>query len=71
VRLKAECEQIAEMLKLPLKLDPEDAAVQDAMFNPGKGRTRWKKYGVESHNLLALHRACERSLATGAAIYVN
>ena len=71
VRLKTECEGLAKILKLPLDLDPEDKSVLEAMYHPGKSRTRWKKYGVESHNLLALHRACEKSIALGAAIYVH
>jgi hypothetical protein len=71
VRLKAECEGLAMILRLPLDLDPEDEEVQQAKFHPGKSRTRWKKYGVESHNLLALHRACEKSIALGAAIFVD
>jgi hypothetical protein len=71
VRLKAECEELAKILRLPLDLDPEDEAVQEAKFNPGKSRTRWKKYGVESHNLLALYQACHKSIALGSAIYID
>jgi hypothetical protein len=71
VRLKAECEELAKILRLPLGLDPEADEVTEAMFNPGKSRTRWKKYGVESHNLLALYRACEQSIKLGAAIYLT
>ena len=71
VRLKAECEELAKILRLPLDLDPEGEAVQEAKFNPGKSRTRWKKYGVESHNLLGLHRACQKSITLGSAIYID
>jgi hypothetical protein len=71
VRLKAECEELAAVLRLPLDLDPEDETVRQAQFHPGKSRTGWKKYGVESHNLLALHRACQKSITLGAAIYVD
>jgi hypothetical protein len=71
VRLKAECEELAKILRLPLDLDPDDEAVQVAKFNPGKSRTRWKKYGVESHNLLALYRACQESIRLGSAIYID
>jgi hypothetical protein len=71
VRLKAECEELAKVLRLPLDLDPEDEAVQEAKFNPGTSRTRWKKYGVESHNLLALYRACQESIRLGSAIYID
>jgi hypothetical protein len=71
LRLKAECEGLAAILRLPLDLDPEDEAVKNAMFHPGKSRTRWKRYGVESHNLLALYRACQQSVALGSAIFVE
>src|SRR5262245_17185372 len=71
VRLKAECEELGRILRLPLHLDPEDKAVREAMFRPGKSRTRWKKYGVESHNLLALYRSCQKSIELGSAIYVD
>jgi hypothetical protein len=71
IRLKAECEKLARVLRLPLDLDPEDEVVRDAMFHPGRGRARWKKYGVESHNLLALYQACQKSVATGSAIYLD
>jgi hypothetical protein len=71
VRLKAECEELAAILRLRLDLDPEDEVVREAMFHPGKSRTRWKKYGVESYNLLALYRACQKSITLGSAIYVN
>jgi hypothetical protein len=71
VRLKAECEELAAVLRLPLDLDPEVEAVRQAMYHPGKSRTRWKKYAVESHNLLALYRACQKSISLGAAIHVN
>lgn len=70
VRLKAECEKLAAVLRLPLDLDPDDEEVRRAVSRPGKGRTRWKKYGIESHNLLALHRACGHSIRLGAAIYL-
>jgi hypothetical protein len=71
VRLAAECVELAKILRLPLDLDPDDEAVRQAMFHPGKSRTRWKKYGVESHNLLGLYRACRESILLGAAIYVT
>jgi hypothetical protein len=71
IRLKRECEQLATILRLPLDLDPDDKSVWDAIERRGKSRTRWKKYGVESHNLLALYRACQHSVELGAAIYVT
>ena len=71
VRLKAECAELARRLRLPLDRDPEDQAVREAMFHPGKGRTPWERYGVESHNLLALYRACRKSTELGSAIYID
>jgi hypothetical protein len=70
VSLLAELEELAKALRLPLEMGPEAPAVQQAKFHPGKSRTRWKKYGVESHNLLALRRACLKSVELGAAIYL-
>jgi len=66
--LLEECTQLAEVLALPLDLDPESEAVQDAADWQGKGETTWQRYGVESFTCLALYRACQISLESGCAI---
>jgi hypothetical protein len=71
VRLKQQCEYVAEWLRLPLGqrlLAPE---LMRAVDRPGRGRSRWKRYGIESYNCLLLHKACIRSLKLGAAIVVE
>jgi hypothetical protein len=68
VRLRDECRQLAEVLELPLDLDPETEEVWDAVESQGEGTTRWQRYGVESYTCLQLHCACEHSLRHGAAI---
>jgi len=63
--LKNECEVLAGALALPLDLDPASEEVVTAADSGGPG---WRLYGQEAHSCLALHKAAEVSLKTGAAI---
>jgi hypothetical protein len=69
--LRTACAAVAEELDLPLDLDPNDKDVQAALRTPGKGRKKWKRYGIESFNCLLLHRAATVSVAVGAAIVLH
>ena len=65
--LMAECERLADLLKLSLELDPDSEEVWAACDSPG-GDTLWKEYGVESFVCLTLYHACRKSIEAGAAI---
>jgi hypothetical protein len=71
VRLKKACEDIAAELELPLDLDLKAKEMREAALNPGKGRTGWKKYGIESYNCLLMYQAATRSVELGAAIVIH
>jgi hypothetical protein len=71
VRLLQECDELAKILRLPGKITLDDSDLCDALNNPGKGKTRWKKYGIESYNLVLLRTACQKSIATGAAVVLE
>jgi hypothetical protein len=71
ILLKTQCEAVAEVLKLPLDLDPNEKEVQDALRTPGKSRTIWKRHGIESFNCLLLHKAACLSVERGAAIIIH
>jgi hypothetical protein len=71
VGLKEQCEYVAKWLRLPLGLSLSSPEVGAARDEPGRGRTRWKRYGIESYNCLLLHKACVRSIEIGAAIVVE
>jgi hypothetical protein len=66
--LLRECRELAGVLELPEDLAFEDEAVWEAADSQGEGEARWERYGVESYTCLALLRACEASVETGAAI---
>jgi len=71
VRLLKECDELAALLKLPRRLKFDDPDLLHALDNPGKSKTRWKKYGVESYNLVMLRTACQVSIKTGAAVVLE
>jgi hypothetical protein len=72
LRLKRELEDIAEMLKLPLDLDPRDQEVENmTRFGSRRSRTPWKKYGIEAFSCLLLHHAATASEELGAAIHLH
>lgn len=66
--LLRECRELARALELPEDLSPEDEAVWEAAESQGEGEAKWEQYGVESHTCLALIKACEASVETGAAV---
>jgi hypothetical protein len=66
--LLRECRELARALELPADLSLEDEAVWRAAENQGEGEAKWQRYGVESYTCLALIKACEASVETGAAV---
>lgn len=66
--LLRECRELARALELPEDLSLEDEAVWQAVENQGEGGAKWQQYGVESYTCLALIKACEASVETGAAV---
>jgi hypothetical protein len=66
--LLRECRELARALELPEELSPDDEAVFAAVESQGEGEAKWERYGVESYTCLALTKACETSIETGAAI---
>jgi hypothetical protein len=66
--LLRECRELARVLELPEALSPEDDAVWQAAESQGEGVEKWERYGVESYTCLALIKACEASVETGAAV---
>jgi hypothetical protein len=66
--LLRECRELAQALELPADLSLEDEALFQAVENQGEGETNWESYGIESYTCLALMKACEASIDTGAAI---
>ena len=66
--LLRECKELAQALELPEDLSPEDDAVWQAVESQGEGEAKWERYGVESYTCLALMKACETSVETGAAV---
>lgn len=66
--LMRECRELAKELELPEELLLEDEALFQAVENQGEGEAKWERYGVESYTCLALLKACEASVETGAAV---
>ena len=66
--LLRECRELAQGLELPEDLSLEDERVWQAVESQGEGEAKWERYGIESYTCLALIRACEASVDTGAAI---
>ena len=66
--LLRECRELASQLELEEDLSLEDDALAEAVDNEGEGERKWERYGVESYTCLALIRACEASVGTGAAV---
>lgn len=66
--LLRECRYLAGVLEIPEDLSPEDEALSGAAETQGEGEATWERYGVESYTCVALIKACEASVETGAAI---
>jgi hypothetical protein len=66
--LLRECRELAQALELPADLSFEDEAVWQAVETQGEGEAKWERYAVESYTCLALIKACEVSVETGAAV---
>lgn len=66
--LLRECKELAQALELPEDLSLEGEAVWEATESQGEGNEKWERYGIESYTCLALLKACEASIETGAAI---
>ena len=66
--LLRECRELAQALELPEDLSLADEAIWLAVDSQGEGEAKWERYGVESYTCLALIKACEASVETGAAV---
>jgi hypothetical protein len=66
--LLRECRELARVLELPEDISVEDEAVWQAAEAQGEGVEKWERYGIESYTCLALLKACEASVETGAAV---
>ncbi|MFL6331739.1 MAG: hypothetical protein ACJ754_00180 [Pyrinomonadaceae bacterium] len=66
--LLRECRELAGVLELPEDFSVEDEAVWQAAEAQGEGVEKWERYGIESYTCLALLKACEASVETGAAV---
>jgi hypothetical protein len=66
--LLRECRELAQALEIPEGASLEDEAMWAAPDEQGRGDTKWEQYGTESYTCLALMRACEASVETGAAV---
>jgi hypothetical protein len=67
-RLRQECEALAQVLELPLSLDPESDEVWKAEEEQGVSAVKWRRYAVEARVCLVLPRAAELSIRYGSAI---
>jgi hypothetical protein len=67
-RLQGECRALAQVLELPLNLDVDAPDLWSAADAPGQGDEKWRQFGIESFSCLRLVVACERAIATGAAL---
>jgi hypothetical protein len=66
-RLLQECKHLAEVLRIPLDIDPESDELYEATERQGQG-TGWKAYAIESFTCIRLIKSCEASLRSGAAV---
>ena len=66
-KLLEECKELTEFLGIPDGINPESDEMWEAPDNQGKGEG-WKRYGIESFTCVRLMRACEASVASGAAV---
>jgi hypothetical protein len=68
VALARELEQLAELLHLPLDIEPDGPEIWEALELQGSRRKGWQRYGIESFTCLRLYQGCVRSMRTGAAL---
>jgi hypothetical protein len=69
-RLAAELDTLAQALQLPLDL-PDPDEVLETWLEPSPSdqvTALWQAQPIATHSLIILRRACDHSLATGAAI---
>lgn len=67
-RLLDECKTLAEVIELPITMDIDNEELWDAADDPGSGKSKWQRYGIEAFSCIRLVRACEVSIEKGAAI---
>jgi hypothetical protein len=65
--LLRECRELAQALEIPEGLSVEELSDEE-LEGREESETKWERYGVETHTCLALIRACETSVAAGAAV---
>ena len=67
-RLLAETTRLAQVLELPLDLEPESEEVWGAAESQGTGKMLWQRYGIESYTCFRLYHAAKHSIAHSAVI---
>lgn len=67
-RLLAETARLAQVIELPLDLEPESEEVWEAAESQGTGKMLWQRYGIESYTCLRLYHAAKHSIAHSAVI---
>lgn len=67
-RLLQECLELAEVIDLPVDMDPEAEELWERADDPASDGEKWKIYGVEAFGLSRLIRACKLSIENNAAI---
>jgi hypothetical protein len=69
IQLLRECEQLAQILKIPKHLDENSKELDKVSYeSQGEGSCLWEKYGIESCVCVRLIRGCQHSIRAGAAI---
>lgn len=67
-RLARELDRLASALGIPDHLHAEAEELWAAADAQGSGTETWQRYGIESFSCVVLREACQKSLASGAAL---
>lgn len=65
--LLRECSELARALEIPEGLSVDDL-LDEELEGREESELKWERYGVETYTCLALIRACETSIESGAAV---
>jgi hypothetical protein len=70
LRLEREIADLAGHLQLPAQMTSDDADLQHCLETPNRSLSAaiWQAQPIAAHSCLILREACQRSLASGAAI---
>lgn len=66
--LLAECRELAQALSIPSDIEPEGNEIYENVEVPPADGEPWQRLPIETFVVTRLIAACEKSLATGAAI---